>query len=225
MSAVPASEAPVIEIAPAEPADASPALHASLAQLAMLHDEARETALLANLLGRAPQVAMTLAALAVVTAALTFRQVPLVMLGVWLALVAGSIAAIARAYTHAIKAPFERVPLRSFATDLSAILFFAGFAWGAGAFLAVPATASAAMVLLFSAGTCAVVAALLRSPEHALFFLAPVAGLAALASLMRGQVVGLEVLVACGLVAAGVHIADRLFAAPKAPEIARIPAR
>lgn len=225
MSAIPASEAPLIEIAPAEPAAASPALHASLAQLAMLHDEARETALLANLLGRAPQVAMTLAGLALVTAALTFTQVPLVMLGVWLALVAGSIAAIARAYRHTIKAPFERVPLRSFATDLSAILFFAGFAWGAGAFLAVPMTASAPMVLLFSAGTCAAVAALLRSPEHALFFLAPVAGLAALASLMRGQVVGLEVLVACGLLAAAVHVADRLFAAPKAPEIAQIPAR
>jgi hypothetical protein len=42
---------------------------------------------------------------------------------------------------------------------------------------------------------------------------------------MRGQVVGLEVLVACGLIASAVHIADRLFATPKAPEIARIQAR
>jgi hypothetical protein len=225
MAAIPASEAPVIEIALVEPAAASPAFHASLVQLAMLHDEARETAMLANLLGRAPQVALVLAGLALVTAALTFTQVSIVLLAAWLALVAAGIAAIARAFSYTIKAPFERVPLRSFATDLSAILFFAGFAWGAGAFLAVPATASAPIVLLFSAGTCAVVAALLRSPEHALFFLAPVAGLAALASLMRGQVAGLEVLVACGVVAAAVHVADRFFAAPKAPEIARIPAR
>lgn len=225
MSAMPATELPALDIAPSEPAAASPALHASLAQLAMLHDEARKTALLANLLGRAPQAAFALAGFALLTAALTFTQVSLVALCVWLVLVAAAAAAISRAYARTIRAPFERVPLRSFATDLSAILFFAGFAWGAGAFLAVPATAPALMVMLFSAGTCGVVAALLRSPEHALFFLAPVAGLAALASLMRGQMVGLEVLVACGLVAAAVHIADRLFAAPKAPEIARIPAR
>jgi hypothetical protein len=224
MTAVPAIELPTVETAPPATA-AAPALHASLAQLAMLHDEARETALLANLLGRTPQVGFALTGFAVITAALAFTHVPIVTLTVWLALVVSSIAAIARAYAHTIKAPFEAVPLRSFATDLSAILFFAGFAWGAGAFLAVPVAAPAVLVLLFSAGTCAVVAALLRSPEHALFFLAPVAGLAALASLMRGQVVGLEVLVACGLVAAAVHVADRLFAAPKAPEIAQIPAR
>jgi hypothetical protein len=225
MAAIPASEAPIIEIAPAEPAATSPALHASLARLAMLHDEARETALMANLLGRAPQAAVALAGFALVTATLSFTHVSIISLAVWLALMTGSVAAIARAYAHTIRAPFERVPLRSFATDLSAILFFAGFAWGAGAFLAMPATASASMVLLFSAGTCAAIAALLRSPEHVLFFLAPVAGLAALASLMRGQVAGLEVLVACGLVAAAVHVADRLFAAPQAQEMARIPAR
>jgi hypothetical protein len=226
MSALPASESSAVaDTSPLGIAEAVPAHRASLVQLAMLHDEARETALLANLLGRAPYAAFALAGMALVTAALSFTQSSTPALIVWLVLVAAGIGAIARSYAHTIKAPFERVPLRAFSRDLSAILFYAGFAWGAGAFLAVPVTTPVVMVLLFSAGTCAMIAALLRSPEHALFFLAPVAGLAALASLMRGQVVGLDVLVACGLVAGAVHVADRFFAAPKAPEIAQIPAR
>jgi hypothetical protein len=163
--------------------------------------------------------------MALVTAALSFAQSSTPALIAWLVLVAAGIAAIARAYTYTIKAPFERVPLRAFSRDLSAILFYAGFAWGAGAFLAIPATASALPILLFSAGSCAVVAALLRARDQSLIFLAPVAGLSALAPLMRGEATGLEVLVTCGLVAGATYAADRLFAAPQAPQIAQIPAR
>jgi hypothetical protein len=220
MTSIPASELPqVVEMAPAVPH------RATLAQLAMLHDEARETALLANLLGRAPHAAFALAGLALVVAGLSFTQSAMPALIVWLVLVAAGIGAIARAYTRTIKAPFERVPLRAFSRDLSAILFYAGFAWGTGAFLAVPATASVLSFVLFSAGTCAVVAALLRARDPSLIFLVPVAGLSALAPLIRGEAEGLEVLVACGLVAGAIHAADRLFATPKGPEIAEIPAR
>jgi hypothetical protein len=42
---------------------------------------------------------------------------------------------------------------------------------------------------------------------------------------MRGEAAGLEVLVTCGLVAGVIYAADRLFAAPPAPQIAQIPAR
>jgi hypothetical protein len=226
MAAIPASElASAAETLPAGIAQAPAAHRASLIQLAILHDEARDTALLANLLGRAPYAAFALAAIALTTAALSFAPSSTPALITWLVLVAAGIGAIARAYTYTIKAPFERVPLRAFSRDLSAILFYAGFAWGAGAFLAMPATASALPLVLFSAGTCAVVAALLRTRDQSLIFLAPVAGLSALAPFMRGQAAGLEVLVACGLVAGAVYAADRLFAAPQAPQIAQIPAR
>jgi hypothetical protein len=226
MSAIPVSDTlPQVEKQLHRTLDAAPAPHASLLQLAMLHDEARETALLANLLGRAPYAAAALAGAALITAGLSFTRSPTAALVTWLVLVAAGIGALARAYANTIKSPFERVPLRAFSRDLSAILFYAGFAWGAGAFLAVPATASVLPILLFSAGTCAAVALLLRARDQSLIFLAPVAGLSALAPLMRGDVAGLEVLVACGVVAGAVFAADRLFASPRAPQMAGIPAR
>ena len=224
MTAISVSELPQVAET-AIPEIAATPHRESIARLAMLHDEARETALLANLLGRAPYAAVALAGLALATAALGFAHVSLAALLTWLVLIAGGVGAIARAYAHAIKAPFERVPLQTFSQDLSAILFYLGFAWGAGAFLAMPVSASALFLVLFSAGTCAVVAALLRAPEQALFFLAPVMGLSALAPLMRGEIAGLYVLVAGGVVAAAIHASGRLFTAAKAPEIASIPAR
>jgi hypothetical protein len=226
MSAISASDTlPQVEEHLPRALDLASSPRASLLQLAMLHDEARETALLANLLGRAPYAASALGAAALITAGLSFTQSSTAALVTWLVLVAAGIGAIARAYANTIKAPFERVPLRAFSRDLSAILFYAGFAWGAGAFLAVPATASTLAILLFSAGTCVVVAGLLRARDQALIFLAPVAGLGALAPLMRGDAAGLDVLVACGVVAGMVFAAARLFASPAVPQIAGIATR
>jgi hypothetical protein len=223
MTAMPASESPQAgETPPAEAIALSP--RAGLAQLAMLHDEARETAMLANLLARAPYAAFALAGMALVTATLSFAQSSKPALIAWLVLVAAGAGAVARAYAYTIKAPFERVPLRAFSRDLSATLFYCGFAWGTGAFLAVPASAPALPLVLFSAGACCVVAAALRARDQALIFLAPVAGLSALALLIRGEAAGLEVLAACGLVAGAIYAAGWLFAAPRAPQIAQIPA-
>src|ERR1700735_955167 len=111
MTAIPATDPQIADAAPVE-AIAIPSAHrASLAQLAMLHDEARETAVLANLLGRAPYAALALAGMALVTAALSFAQSFTPALITWLVLVAAGIGAILRAYAYTIKAPFERVPL------------------------------------------------------------------------------------------------------------------
>jgi hypothetical protein len=154
-----------------------------LAQLARLHDEAQETALLANLLGRAPQVAAVLAVCALLTAGFSFAAMPTAEIAAWLALTGAAIAAIWRAYAHAIEAPFERAMLKDFSGDLSAILLYAGFAWGAGAFLAVPAQASA--LVLFVAVPAALIAGLLRSRDQALLFLAPAAALGIAATLLR----------------------------------------
>ena len=154
-----------------------------LAQLARLHDEAQETALLANLLGRAPQAAFALCGCALLAAAFSLRAMPPAEIAVWLVLMGAGIVAIWRAYARAIEAPFERAALKNFAGDLSAILFYAGFAWGAGAFLALPAQPAA--LLLFATGPCALVAGLLRARTQALFFLVPVGALAAAAALLR----------------------------------------
>jgi len=166
-----------------------------LAQLARLYDEAQETALLANLLGRAPQTAFALAGCALLAAAFSFGAMPAVEIAVWLVLMGAGIAAIWRAYARAIRAPFERATLKEFAGDLSAILFYAGFAWGAGAFLALPAQPAA--LLLFAAVPCALVAGLLRARIQALCFLVPVGALAACAALVRPVPQGLA---AAGLV-------------------------
>ena len=76
---------------PAPDAQAVPA-HAYLARLAALHDEAAETAHLANLLGRAPWAAGLLGLSALATAFFFARSVSPVPLAVWLVLVTAAVA-------------------------------------------------------------------------------------------------------------------------------------
>jgi hypothetical protein len=170
---------------PASPVGRPPDPRIRLAQLARLHDEAQETAMLANLLGRAPQIMASLAGSAALIAALTFGAVPLAQAAVWLLLVGAGIAAVWRIYALAMAAPFELAGLRSFAADLCAVLFFAGFAWGAGAFLMLPANWGTAAVAAFAAGPCALVAGFLQSRVQMQYFVAPAALLTALAVLLR----------------------------------------
>jgi hypothetical protein len=175
-----------------------------LAQLARLHDEAQETAMLANLLGRTPQVAIALGGCALLAAALTYGAMPIAQTVIWLVLVGAGIGALWRGYAGAIAAPFERASLKNFAADLSAILFYAGFAWGAGAFLALPASWGIAAVAAFAAGPCALVAGFLQSRIPAWAFVAPVGLLTAVAVAIRPLGGGLAeaglVLLACAAI-------------------------
>ena len=109
-----------------------------IAKLALLHAEAEETARLANLLGRSLYAAIALPLLGALTVAFS-EGMGTARLLVWCAFVAAAAIAMLHAYFRTIDQPFERVALNYFAKDLSAILLFAGFAWGAGAFLALPA--------------------------------------------------------------------------------------
>jgi hypothetical protein len=185
---------------------------AGIAKLALLHAEAEETARLANLLGRSLYAAIALPLLGVLTVALaggTGLARPLV----WCAFVAAAAIAMLRAYFHTIGQPFERVALKSFAKDMSAILLYAGFAWGAGAFLALPAGINMAAVILFAAAPGIAVAALLREREAVFLFLAPVATLASFASVLRpfagGALAAGLILIACAAVAAAIVLRDR----------------
>jgi hypothetical protein len=169
---------------PAPDATAIPA-HAYLARLAALHDEAAETAHLANLLGRAPWVAGLLGVSALATAVFCAQAVSAASLAVWLVLMTAAVAAIGRIYSKAIEAPFDRATLTTFVRSLSAILLYAGAAWGAGLFLALPSTLGLPGSIAFTATVTALMAGVLRARDMAFSFLVPATAMAAFCALMR----------------------------------------
>lgn len=166
---------------PPEPRAESP--HAKLATLTRLWEEAEETARLANLLGRAPYAAAVLAFACIATTILSAPKGPAQSIA-WLVLVMAGIAAIAHAYWHSMRAPFERGPLRAFAQDLNAIMLYAGFAWGAGSLLVLPEGTSLATLALFGAGLPTAILAILKSYQPSLLFLAPAAGFTGFSALV-----------------------------------------
>lgn len=216
----PAPEVSEPESAAVQPADATPA-HAYLARLAALHDEAAETAHLANLLSRAPWTAGLLGLGALATAFFCAQDVSSASLGIWLALVTGAVAAVGRSYSKAIEAPFDRTTLKGFARNLSAILLYAGAAWGAGIFLALPDSVGLAGTIAFTAVISAVVAGILRARDMAFSFLVPVTTVGAFCALMRdGNLTGALGILAGGLlVAAAATLLERLMTAVSHAEL------
>jgi hypothetical protein len=197
-----------------------------ITQLALLHAEAQDTARLANLLGRSTHAAIALVLMAI--AALAFGGAGLAEGITWGIFMLAGAGAIVATYSRAIRQPFERTALKSFSQDLHAILVFAGFAWGAGAFLALPADAGMSTVVPFSAGAGAVIALLLRERECAFLFLAPVAALASFACVLRplsgGALDASFVLIACSLVAGAVAwVAHWRAQTDEMPDIAGLP--
>ena len=202
-----------VNIAPQTgPVPASP--RADISRLAALHREAEETALLANLLGRAPYAAAALAISAGLAVTFAANDVAAARTVTWLVLMLVGIGAIARAYGQAIAAPFERAVLKSFSQDLMALTLYMGFAWGAGAFLVLPADVNPVVALAFAAGVPALFAILLRDRDAGLCFLAPVAGLSAFACVLRsGSVLTMALIfLACGAVAGAIFLGPRLIA-------------
>ncbi len=188
-----------------------------LATLARMHHEAVETARLANLLGRSLQAAIGLPILAALTV-FTAGGAGVPSTTAWAILVTVASLSIARAYASAINQPFERAVLRAFAKDLNACLLYAGFAWGAGAFLALGAGATPLVVLLFAGVPTTGIVILLRDRMAVLLFLAPVAALTAFACVLRpfaqgalaaGLVLILSALVAGCMILVERHVAAR----------------
>lgn len=181
--------------------------HAYLARLAALHDEAAETAHLANLLGRAPWAASALGAAALGAAAASAMKVSSAPLAVWLGLLALGIAAIARSYAKALEAPFDGATLKAFARGLSAMLAYAGAAWGAGVFLALPEHAGPITLILFIAAMSALIAAILRARDLSHSFVASASVMGAFCALMRdGNIAAAAGILAGGLLVAGAAI-------------------
>jgi hypothetical protein len=223
-----ATPLPVSMPQPRAPETAPSLARAYLTRLSQLHDEAAKTALLANLLGRAPYAAAALASAAIVTATLVASSAPAAELGTWLVVVAAGIGAAARAYAKAIRAPFELATLQGFARDLSATLVYAGFAFGAGAILVLPSTVSLLALLAFGAGTSALIGTLLRVRDMTLCFLIPAVALSAFAAILRpfqGGVTDVAaMLIAGAAVAVAVQLAERLAVRPTVPDLAELQA-
>ena len=198
-----------------------------IAQLALLHDEARETALLANLLGRTSYAATALAVATLLTVLLARGTMPIAEPAVWLVLMLIGIGAMARNYARAIQQPFERGILREFAYDQNAIAVYAGFAWGAGAYLALGPQTPPLALAIFAAAVPAIMAVTLRTREISLAFLAPAAGLSAFAAVLRplpeGPLAAAFVLIACAVVGGAIFWAGRFSASvPPAAKPTRI---
>jgi hypothetical protein len=198
----------------------------SIATLKRLHAEAEETAQLANLLGRSLYAGIALPILGVLTVGMSVEMSPTPQL-VWCGFVAAVAGAMLLAYRNAMRRPFERPALKDFAKDLSAILLFAGFAWGSGAFLALPAGTTAIAAVLFVTAPAMIIAYLLRDREALLLFLAPAACLTLVASLLKpyegGVVVAALVLAASAAVACAAILYERVAGLESKPAMLSLP--
>ena len=206
---------PLFDIAmPTQPLVDEPASEprSAFARLAMLHAEAKETARLANLLGRSLYAAFALPAASTLTIILTWGASAASAVAWTIFIIVASLA-IARTYAVAIGRPFESAALRTFARDLRAVLLYAGFAWGAGAFLILSAAAPIGSVLAFATAPALGLGLLLRERSAALLFLAPVAALTSFACVLRpltaGAVNAALVLIVCAFVAGALALAER----------------
>jgi hypothetical protein len=200
-----------------------------LVKLAALHVEARETARLANLLGRSAHLVLALPVLALAVLAVTGLSDGVVRPVVWTAFMAAATTVIGIVYRRAISRPIACNALKSFSQDLSATLLFAGFAWGAGAFLAMPADMPTGAMAVFAAAAGASVGLLLREQKMLFHFLAPAAGVTSLACVLRPSTGGaldlVLVLIVSPAIASAGMLAERIrHRASEIPELTGLPA-
>jgi hypothetical protein len=182
----------------------------ALTKLSAVHAEVQETALLANLLERTLYAGLVLATATAV--AIAAAHANLVRDASWGLLMLAGIGALIWAYVRTIRSPLKNSALRIFGGDLSAILFYAGFAWGAGAFLILPSDSGPVEALLFSACMVVLVANILRAREPVVIFAVPVGLLTALASFLRpfpaAELTGCLAVTSCGFVTGAVLISE-----------------
>jgi hypothetical protein len=177
---------PAFEMFETRPRGAARTVDAGLQRLAQLYDEYAETSEHARLLARTP-----LAAAALVIACLLILAggagTPSPMLAIWVLLNLGGAAGLLALHRQAERGGCDLVALRAFAVDLNGMLLYAGFAWGSGAFLALPASSAPVVMGWFAAGGVLLIAAVLRMPVPIRAFLVPATTLPAAAVLLLGS--------------------------------------
>src|SRR3984957_7175859 len=138
-----------------------PSTLSALTRLSQIHAESSETTKLGRFLRSAVPAAavlMRLGALAVsIAGGASIKQE-----FAWSLLVLAGVGAMLRSYIKSIAQAFDRAPLREAAKDLRAILFYVGFAWGAGAFLLLGNNPMPIVGLGFAVLPCLLLAPLLR---------------------------------------------------------------
>jgi hypothetical protein len=103
----------------------------------------------------------------------------------WSLLVLVGVGAMLRSYIKSIAQAFDRAPLREAAKDLRAILFYVGFAWGAGAFLLLGGNPVPILGLCFAILPGILLVALLKDRAACLGFIIPVTVLTAAAIVLQ----------------------------------------
>ena len=131
----------------------------------------------------------------------------------WSVLVLIAVAAMLRSYIKSTAQALDRAPLRESARDLRAIMFYAGFAWGSGAFLLLGNNPVPITGLCFAVLPGAFLLPLLKDRTACLNFIVPVTLLAAIAILLEpwgDAAVALAVLLLVqSAIAAGLHFSGR----------------
>lgn len=131
--------------------------HAALARLPLLRDQARHDLDLLSFLGRVPQACLMLlaaGACVLIWARLSAGPAALEREFVWALLVLTGIAAMTGLHIMSYAQGQAPMPLHKAAPAMRRLLFYAGIAWGTGAFLIMPGQPSPALVVGFAAVPC-----------------------------------------------------------------------
>jgi hypothetical protein len=179
--------------------------HAAIARLPLLHAEAAEQARLGRFVSRSVPAAglLMLAGAATLAAGGGTGESNLGSDFVWSLLVLAGVAAMTLNHIRGQAAgSLRRTRIEVAAADLRAILLYTGFAWGAGAFLALPAEPGVPLALAFALAPALLMVALLKDEGGIAAFTAPVMVLTAAAALFKdwpGGHIACALLVAAGL--------------------------
>ncbi len=158
--------------------------HDYLARLPALHDEAAENLRLIGFVGHSAHAACLLMLGGAVT--LLLGGGTLAGNFAWSVLVLAGVVAMTVPYIRGpARAPFRRIRPQDAAADLRAALLYTGFAWGAGAFIALPSGNGAVLAVAFALIPSVLLALVLRDEMGIANFTAPACILAAMACLLR----------------------------------------
>jgi hypothetical protein len=159
----------------------------ALARLPALHREAGRELHLSQFLARSPRFCVALMLAGMVTLIWTFHDGSKDVLAadfIWATAILIGIAAMTRTTIQGFARSPRLVPLQHTASELRLLFLYTGAAWGAGAFLAMPALPSPALAFVFAIGPSLVCALILKDQAGVIAFSAPVTLLTAGAALL-----------------------------------------
>src|SRR5258705_10944724 len=142
----------------------------ALAHLPVLHREAGRELHLSQFLARSPRFCVALMLAGIATLIWTFHDAsrPAADFAsdfIWATAILIGIAAMTRTTIQGFARSPRLVPLQHTAFELRLLLLYTGMAWGAGAFLAMPALPSPALAFAFAIGPTLACALILKDPK------------------------------------------------------------